>query len=238
MDSFLPRLLLALAYPGLAHWATHGGGAWAEVVALTDLALVVLVDGLMRRHPVAWLSLAAIVAVLALSAGTPLPRLLLLAPPMLFTGLAAWVFARSLGDPRGALITRIVEKMERCDAGRLAPALRRYTRRLSLAWAGVLGLLCAINGVLAMVAVPDGALALLGISAPVSISREQWSLFANLLNYGLVGVFFIGEYLLRRRLFAERPYRDFLEFLRMMAGLGPDFWRELFSRPPAGARRS
>ena len=235
MDSFLPRLLLALAYPWLAHWAAHGGGAWAEVIALADLALVILIDALMKRRAGSWLVLAAVVATLAWAFGSVLPRLLLLAPPMLFTGLAAWMFARSLHDPRGALITRIVGEMEGCGVDGLAPALRRYTRRLSLAWAGVLGLLCAINGLLALVAVPDGALALLGVQAPVTISREQWSLFANLLNYGLVGVFFIGEYLLRRTLFTDRPYRNFIGFLRMLGGLGPAFWRDLFSRPPAGS---
>ncbi len=238
MDSFLLRLLLALAYPWLAHWAAHGGGPLAEVMALLDLALVILVDGLVQRRRRAWWLLAAVVALLAIVAGTVVPRLLLLAPPMLFTGLAAWMFARSLHDPRGALITRIVGEMEQCGVDGLAPGLRRYTRRLSVAWAGLLGLLCAINGVLALIAVPDGALALLGIEAPLTIGREQWSLFANLLNYGLVAVFFVAEYALRRRYFPDRPYRNFFDFLRMMGRLGPPFWRDLFSRPPASPGRS
>lgn len=230
MNTLVPRLLLALAYPGLAHWAAHGGGDLAALLALLDLALIVLVDGLLRLRPRAWLALAAAVAVLVALHGGIGPRLLLLAPPMLFTGLAAWWFARSLADPRGALISRIVAALEGGTAAALAPDLLRYSRRLTGAWAALLAVLCIANGLLALVAVPDGALALLGVHAPVTVTRAQWSLFANLLNYGLVGLFFFGEYQLRRRIFPDRPYRSFFGFLRMMGRLGPAFWRGLFSR--------
>ncbi|MBB1087252.1 ketosynthase [Lysobacter sp. SG-8] len=235
MDSLLPRIALALAYPWLAHWAAHGGGGPVAALALFDLALVVLVDGLLKARPRAWLVLAALALLLWSTRHTALPRVLLLAPPMLFTGLAGLVFARSLWDPRGALITRIVAGMERCGVDALAPDLRRYTHRLSAVWACVLLLLCACNGVLAAIAVPGGALDLLGVQPAFSISRAQWSLFANLINYGLVVVLFLGEYAYRRRRFPERPYRHFGEFLLMMGRLGADFWRDLFS-PRGGPR--
>ena len=60
------------------------------------------------------------------------------------------------------------------------------------------------------------------------VPREHWSLIANLLNYGVVGGFFVGEYALRRRFFPDRPYRNFGEFLQQMARLGPQFWSGLF----------
>lgn len=52
-------------------------------------------------------------------------------------------------------------------------------------------------------------------------------MFANLLAYGVVGGFFVGEYLLRGRWFPQRPYRNLPDFLRQMAQLGPEFWRDL-----------
>ena len=44
---------------------------------------------------------------------------------------------------------------------------------------------------------------------------------------GVVGAFFVGEYLLRKRWFPHRPYRHFFDFVHRMARLGPDFWKGL-----------
>ncbi|MFC3550691.1 ketosynthase [Lysobacter cavernae] len=228
MNAAALRLGLAVAYPLLAHWATHDGGGHAAAIALADLVLLVLAGPLLERRPWAWTLALPLAASLVWLAGTPYAQLLLLAPPMLFVALVAWLFGRSLWPPREALITRIVAAMERCTPQALAPELYRYSRRLTAAWAGLLVALALANGVLAVIAVPGGVLARLGHVPAVSISQEQWSLFANLFNYGIVGGFFIGEYVLRRRLFPHRPYRNLFDFLRQMAGLGPRFWRELF----------
>ena len=62
---------------------------------------------------------------------------------------------------------------------------------------------------------------------------DAWSLFANLLNYGIVGGFFVGEYLYRKRRFPGR-YTQLLSIsLRRMAALGPAFWRGLLRYEPA-----
>lgn len=228
MNRMWPRLLLAIAYPLLAHWASIDGGGLSAAVALADLMLLILIDALAEWRAWAWGVAAASVAGLIALARTPFAQMALLAPPMLFTGALAWWFGRSLRAPREALITRIVAGLHDCAPAQLAPDLRRYTRRLTAAWAGLLAALTAINGALALIATPDGVLARLGHPPLLAVSHEQWSLFANLLNYGIVGGFFIGEYLLRHRLFPQRPYRNFLDFLRRMAGLGPRFWRELF----------
>ena len=66
-----------------------------------------------------------------------------------------------------------------------------------------------------------------GIAPPVAVPHSAWSWFANLLNYGLVGGFMLGEYQYRKRRFPRRPYRNGLDFARRMAALGPAFWRDL-----------
>src|SRR5690606_24780829 len=149
----------------------------------------------------------------------------LLLVPVAFVAAIAWVFARSLWAPRGALITRIVAALDGSTPATLAPDLVAYSRGLTAAWAGVLVLLGLANLALAMVAEPGGLLASLGLRAPVSITREQWSLFANILNYGLVGGFFALEFAWRKHRFPGR-YTTFAGFLRQMAGLGPAFWRD------------
>ena len=237
MTSTVLRIAMLVAYPLLAHWASVGGGDLAAGLALLDLVALVLAEtlflaalvvGLLRPLAWAWAVLAASAGGLWLLIGTPWPALLLLAPPMLFTGFLAWLFARSLASPRGALITRIVAAMERREPEQLAPDLLRYTRRLTAAWAWLLALLTLANGVLALVVVPDGVFARLGLASPWPVSQEAGSLFANILNYGVLGGFFLGEYVVRHRLFRDRPYRNFVDFIRQMGALGPGFWRELF----------
>ena len=222
------RVVFALAYPLLAHWASHDGSGWAAAIALADLVLVILVEPLLRLRPWAWALLVSILIGLFALSRTAGAQLLLLAPPVLLVGWVAWFFGRSLRAPREALITRIVAALDRCAPKELPPPLYRYTRNLTLAWAALLLGLALVNGVLALIAVPGGVLARLGHAPAWGIPREHWSLIANLLNYGVVGGFFIGEYALRRRIFPHRPYRHFGEFLQQMARLGPGFWSGLF----------
>ncbi len=220
-------VLLAVAYPLLAHLAAAREDRLLATVAVANLVLLVLLEPLVHRRRWAYAALAACLAGLWWLAGTPHAMLLLLAPPVVFTGILAWWFGRSLCAGRVALITRIVTALYRQACAPVTPKLLAYTRRLTGAWAGLLALLTLVNLALAMCAVPDGFLYRLGIEPPLPITNAQWSWFANLLNYGIVGGFMAAEYLYRKQVFTERPYRNFPDFLRQMARLGPGFWRDL-----------
>lgn len=222
------RVVFALAYPPLAYWATRTGSGDAAALALGDLALVFLIDPLLRLRAWAGLVTAALAALLWKLAATEVAQVLLLAPPVLLLGLLAWLFGRSLRAPRDALITRIVAALHECTLAQLPDDLLRYTRRLTAAWALLLAMLAIVNGVLAFAEVPGGVLARLGHPPAWGIAREDGSLLGAFVNYGVVGGFFIGEYLLRGRYFRDRPYRNFLDFMHRMGKLGPDFWRGLF----------
>lgn len=222
------RVLLAIGYPLLAHWASVQDRSDIAVLALLDLCLIVLLMPLSQRRPWAWALLALAAIGLWSLRATPYPQLMLLAPPVLFTALLSWWFGRSLMPPRVPLITRIVAGLEQCEPSQVKPELLRYTRRLTATWAVLLACLALANTVLALIAVPDGLLARLGHPPLVEVSQRAWSWFANLLNHGIVWGFFVGEYLVRHRIFPERPYRNFADFLRRLGALGPGFWRELF----------
>lgn len=222
------RLLLAIAYPLLAHVASLDASGAIAVVALVDLCLIVLLMPLVQRRGWAWALLGLLVAGLWSLRATAYPQLMLLAPPMAFTAMLSWWFARSLHAPRVPVITKIVCGLEQCEPAALSPELQRYTRRLTATWAWLLAGLSLANAVLALIAVPDGLLVRLGHPPVVTVSQQAWSWFANLLNHGIVGGFFVGEYALRRRWFPDRPYRNFVDFLRRLGALGPRFWRELF----------
>jgi len=220
------QLALCVAYPFLAHAATVKGAPWASL-ALADLVLLLLAAPLLRRRVWALLLLAASLAGLAMLEGGPWPQLLLLAPPVLFTGWLSWWFARSLWGGRTPLVTRIVAALYRQAGWPTTDELLAYARRLTAGWAGVLALLTVANAALALCAVPGGVLHAFGRTPPVVVTAEAWSWFANLLNYGVVGGFMAGEFIWRKHRFPQRPYRNGLDFARQMAALGPAFWRQL-----------
>lgn len=220
------QLALGVAYPFLAHLAATHGGRWAGL-ALADLVLFVLAAPLLHRRLWALALLAALLAGIVAVLGTPWPDVLLLAPPVLFTGWLAWFFGRSLKAGRTPLVTRIVAALYTRAGWPTPPELLAYARRLTAAWAGLLVFLTVANAVLAVIAVPGGVLHTLGYASPVTVSQAAWSWFANLLNYGVVGGFMVGEFFYRKRVFPRRPYRNGVQFVRQMAGLGPAFWRDL-----------
>ncbi|SUZ30046.1 ketosynthase [Xanthomonas euroxanthea] len=220
-------VLLAVAYSPLAHWANASHRPDLAVIAGALLVLMVLIEPMVARRAWAWA--LAVLTLLGLSAlwHSPYAMLVLAAPPVVFTGWIAWFFGRSLRCGRTPLISRIVEGLYRQAGMPITPEQYRYTRRLTLAWALLLCALTLVNLVLGLCAEPSGVLAQLGHASPLPISDARASLFANLLAYGVVGGFFVGEYLLRSRWFPQRPYRNLPDFLRQMARLGPEFWRDL-----------
>ena len=221
------RVALAVSYPFLAHAASLRDSGVLAACALLSIVLMALVEGLLQRRAAAWLALAATVAVLAWLAQSRHAQVPLLLVPVAFIVLVAWWFGRTLRAGQTPLITHIVSALEARPAAELEPELQVYTRRLTWGWAAVLGALALCNLVLAAIAVPGGLLATFGVAAPVTVTEAQWSWFANWFNYGLVGGFFVLEYLYRKRRFPGR-YRNFADFARRMAGLGPVFWRDLF----------
>ncbi len=223
------QALLALGYTVLAHLASARDNPGLGALALALLALMLLLAPLARLRWWAWLALPlAWLEVLVLYCDG-LVRAPMLLVPVAFVALVAWWFARSLRGGRVPLITRIVAELDRVRPAAMAPELLRYTRGLTAAWAWLLALLALANLALALVAVPEGLLALLGIPAPWTVTQAQWSWLANICNYGVVGGFFVVEFQLRKRRFPGR-YHGLFDFLRRLAGLGPAFWRD-FLKP-------
>lgn len=218
------RVVLALLYPLIAHLAVIQGDHRLAALAVGDIVLVVLLDGLRagkRRH---WLWLLFAVPGLVLLSRTEFAMLPLLIMPAVLLAIVALGFARTLRAGKIPLIARIVEALEGDDAGNLPEALRRYARGLTLAWAMLLGSLALVNLTLALCALPGGVLASLGIAPPLAVTDAQWSWFANIFNYGIVGLFFVAEYSVRRLRFPERAH-GFRHFITRLAKMGPSFWR-------------
>lgn len=220
------EIALAVAYALLAHLASARGDDGLALAALLVLVALVLAAPLLQRRIPAFAAAAvsAMGAVWLYREG--LAMLPLLVVPILFVLLVAWIFGRSLRAGRVPLIARIVAGLDGVPPDQLPADVAAYARGLTAAWAGVLGLMALVNLVLALLASPGGLLAQLGIAPLWPITHEQWSWFANLLGYGVVGGFFVLEFHWRKRRF---PGRDggFFTFLRRMGQLGPAFWRDL-----------
>ncbi len=220
------RLLLMIAYPFLAQAASIRESGLLAALAALDMLVFLWAEPLVRRRAWAWGGLLLAVAGLVWLSGSRWALLPLLLAPPLFLAMFAWVFARTLLPGRVPLITRLVAALDGSTPQTLAPDLYRYSRRLSLLWAVALGLLAAFNLGLAMVAVPRGILPGLGITPPFTVTEAQWSWFANWLNYGVIGLLFVVEFLYRKHRFPGR-YRNALDFGRKLAALGPGVWRDL-----------
>lgn len=224
------RLALMLAYPLLCHVASVASpahaGAWSALALWLLLAWCAL-DALWACRPAAWAALLACAAGLAWLAGSPWAWLLLLTPPVVFPLWVAWLFARTLRTGRQPLVARIVHAVHASAGMPVEPALERYVRRLTAAWAVVLVLLAVVNLVLALSVVPDGPLAMAGIRPWWPVGHATWSWLANVANWGLLGGFALVEYGWRQLRFPQRPYPDMAGFVRALAALGPGFWRDL-----------
>lgn len=220
------RVGLLLLYPLLAHLASARQDGMFAAIALADIAAIVLLEPLLRLRVGAWALMAVMAPLLWWLAQSGHALLPLLLVPVVFLALVGWLFARTLRAGQVPLISRIVVEMEQTPFAEQTPDLRRYTRRLTAAWALLLATLAAVNLVLALVAVPDGILASLGTTPPVPVTEQQWAWIANTLNYGGVGGFFALEFAYRERHFPGR-YKSFWDFLSKLARLRPSFWRDV-----------
>jgi len=220
--SRLLPVALALAFPVLAH--ASAVTASLELASAAVACLLILSCLPLRAKPVLALGLlAAGVALLTLLHASGHAHLPLMLPPVLFNLAIGLYFARSLAPGRMPLIERIVRALNHGEVHH--PDVPAYARAWTRAWAGILLTLAAINALLALLAAPKGVLLGLGLSPPLSVPLEVWSLFANLLNYLIVAVVFVGEYLYRSRRFPHSDYGGFVGFLKRIGRLGPAFWR-------------
>ena len=219
------RVALVLLYPLLAHLAAVEGNPRLAALALADITLILLLDGLLAWRWRPWLLLLVVIPGLLWLSRTAFAMLPLLVMPSLLLAMAALGFARTLRVDRTPLIASIVEVLEGDDADNLPEPLRRYTRGLTYAWALLLGGLALVNFTLALCAAPGGVLASLGIDPPLMVTNTQWSWFANGFNYGIVGLFFVVEFIYRCQCFPERIH-GFRHFITRLARMGPSFWRK------------
>ena len=108
-------------------------------------------------------------------------------------GLAALAFARSLQGSQVPLCTQLDERLR----GPLTAAEVAYTRRATAAWAAFYALLAL-------------AIVVLFFAAPGRV----WSLFVNVVTFGLIGLMFLVEHTIRSKVLPHRRGGGTLTALR------------------------
>jgi len=179
-------LLAGVGYAGVSHWMMlfHAAEPWAVGVLLGPLWLTAL--GIAGSRFGSWgLAIAALAGVLGFAlvlrgdAGDP-NRLYMLQHAGINALLCGW-FGGTLRRDRLSLIGQFAARIHP-----LSPAMRDYTCRVTWVWTVYFALM-----VLASVIVY------------ATMSFAAWSVLANLLTPLMVGILFVGEYLLRYRLHPE-----------------------------------
>jgi uncharacterized membrane protein len=133
---------------------------------------------------------------LAVTRGDAPAAALGIALPLAVNLALCWLFGRTLAAGREPMIARFA-RLERGEP--LPDDLARYARRLTVAWAVFFATMAAISLALAA-------------WGPLAV----WSLFTNVINYALVALFFVGEYVVRRLRFRHYRHLSPIEVVRRL----------------------
>jgi uncharacterized membrane protein len=215
-------LLVGASYPLFAHVAVLSGRPALIASSIGLLVILILFPGLRSGRVLAWVVLLAAGLALIAAAESAHTLLLLFLPPILINGFMSWVFGHTLQRGRTPLIERAIVAVHGTSAN-LTSDIVAYARQLTLVWACLFVALTAINLALAALASPGGLLLTVGLHPRVTVPLSAWSLFANVVNYLIVGALFVVEYWLRRGRFPQQSYRGFFDFARRLAGVSEIF---------------
>jgi len=212
--------LLALAYPITTHIAIARRSPTLTLIAIVLLSAIVMIPWLASGRLMSWILLPLVAAGCWLLSDARLALLPLYLPPIVIPAAMAWLFGQTLLVGRTPLIEQFVRAME--FPGREPDAaILSYARQLTSVWTALLFSLALINLLLAAFAEPQGLLLASGIVPRVTVPQEAWSLFANVIAYLVIAVFFVIEYAFRRRRFPQQPYRNFVDFIRRTIAVSP-----------------
>lgn len=191
--------LLSCAWPLSLHTAILMDAAdWAPWLTALAAALAALLWALAVHRLYVMFFAAGIIVFLAALVVTA-PMILLFAPPVIINLVLAVIFGMSLLAQR----TPVISVFARLEQGELPADLTRYTRQLTWIWT-IFFVTMAVTAII---------LALFG---PV----KSWSFFTNVVNYMLVVLLFVGEFLYRRRRFRHYHHATLLELVQNVRGAG------------------
>ena len=182
-------LAVILGYALLSHYANTAPNAKGLAAVLTMAPIILIGAGVLWRwsHPFLATSVVALVGALLAVYWPLLTKYYEWADVSQQVGAYALVslsFGRSLRGGHIPLCTQLTAKLH----GTLTPSEIAYTRWATLAWTLMYALLAGTILIMFFVA-----------------SLSLWSLFVNFVVFGLIGLMFIADHAIRRRVLPRRP---------------------------------
>jgi uncharacterized membrane protein len=194
----LSRALIFL-YPFLLHFCIATDRPTFALWYLAGILILPLLTELVSRRQFSGVGLAcAVLATMLLTVFSSQEMLVFKILPLSIYVALFLLFANSLRDGSMPVISRIAELL---DAD-ISTAALNYTRKVTAAWAGFFFTMTIISTLLAIYA-----------------SDVAWSSFVNIVSYGLTGLFFLIEFLVRKRVLGTDVDYSFLEFLQRLSSV-------------------
>ncbi len=186
-----------LAYPLVLHICLSANQLSIAVYYLSATLMLPLLISLLEQRKASSIDLLCFVLALGLISVLDSRELLALKLlPVMIHAAMFGLFAGSLRHGETPIIARVAAAMR----PGLAAAEVVYTRSVTLAWAIFFLTMGIVSGLLAIFA-----------------STAIWSWFVNVASYFLVGLFFIIEFGVRRRVLAEYVDYGFVAFMLSLA---------------------
>ena len=190
--SLATRLLYValIAYPFAEHFRLIESSVIPLIFVILIFAMAVMIR---QRMAALILALMLIASFILIQQGSSQDVYFL--PPIAINYFIGMIFLKSLMKNSTPLIERYMLLLE----GEVDAKERKYARWFTTLWAFVLLSLAVETAVLAMFA-----------------SHEIWSLFTNFINYLILGLMFLFEYLVRLRMFPQKQHKSFIQFINSL----------------------
>ncbi|CAN5134860.1 hypothetical protein BH10PSE17_BH10PSE17_38500 [soil metagenome] len=199
----MPREIVAMlaiaAWAVICHWlsSTAPDHGFTALVMLGPVVGTAIVAAWRAPRPIGIPLLALIASGIAgfvlLFDKTGIARWSYLIEHVSMNAAAGLVFGLSLRPGHTPLITTIARRVH----GELPPRIDRYTRRSTVAWTLYFGVICVAS-----------------IALFLSGSIDRWSWLANIVTPLGIALLFVGDFVLRRRLFPDFEHVGMLTAMR------------------------
>lgn len=188
-------LLASISYPFLVHYLVVIEQYLLAGVYVIALLLMIALQNFLQNDK--WLAMGLLL--LSLLIGMILiykAQLVVFLPPVLIPLALAYVFGKTLMGGQTAFITSIAQKIRTTP---LAEKEKKYTRFITYMWV-LFFLFLSIESML----------------VAFFYDMETWSYITNFLNYILVVLFVMFEYLLRRIILKNLEHPGFIGFIKQL----------------------